>query len=133
MGFAKITTPIMESNNSRLFRKEKLKMDTIKTGLDDAITLSVNGLSKVELGSSEYKVLAESAATLAKQRTEIEQNESEKKERKFNRGIAIAGLVVPAVLSIAGTIISLKIEFKDNEIQTSTAGKEHLKNMIRFK
>ena len=123
----------MENNSLRLFRKEKLKMDTIKTGLDDAIALSVKGLNEVDLGSNEYKILAESAATLAKQRTEIDKNESEKKDRKFDRGIAIAGLVVPAVLSAVGTIISLKIEFKDNDIQTSTAGKEHLKNMIRFK
>lgn len=108
-------------------------MDTIKTGLDDAIALSVKGLNEVDLGSNEYKILAESAATLAKQRTEIDKNESEKKDRKFDRGIAIAGLVVPAVLSVVGTIISLKIEFKDNDIQTSTAGKEHLKNMMRFK
>lgn len=123
----------MENDSLRLFRKEKLKMDTIKTGLDDAIALSVKGLNEVDLGSNEYKILAESAATLAKQRTEIDKNESEKKDRKFDRGIAIAGLVVPAVLSVVGTIISLKIEFKDNDIQTSTAGKEHLKNMIRFK
>lgn len=96
-------------------------MEDIKTLLDDEIREEIEGLKNIELGSEPYKTTVDGLTKLVDKALEIQKLESEsqlkldsvnedKKDRLIKNGIAIGGIVIPTVVTIWGTIKSLKFE-----------------------
>lgn len=114
-------------------------MENIEQLLDKEIESQFEAIKDLELGSDEYKAGTEAIAKLLDRKAELEkikvdandkaqtrsmekwkltneyaqkqeQINEEKKDRKWRTGIGIAGIAVPALLTIWGTLKSLKFE-----------------------
>lgn len=128
---------------------------SIRTQLEDEIRDEFEGLRKLELGSESYRTTVDGLTKLVDRKIEMDKIEAEAKERVLNRdietefkekqmddekkdrlvrnGLTAATLVLSTGTTVWGILKSLKIEFKDNEMVTSTAGKELIKKVIPFK
>lgn len=107
----------------------------IKKQLSGEIESQIEGLNDLELGSEPYKVAVEGIAKLTNQVIELERIEKERedkyddntyreaqlaeesKDRKIRNGIAVAGIVIPTLVTIWGTRASFKFE-QDGTITT---------------
>ena len=111
----------------------------IETKLHEEIASELDELSKMEVGSDTYKSTVDGIAKLMDKAIEIErldaenqdkvearqeendfklkQMEEERKDRRVKNTIAIAGIVVPTLLTIWGTIKSIEFE-KEGTITT---------------
>ena len=105
---------------------------SIKNELMEEFNDEVKGLRGLQLGSDEYKATVDGVTKLADRIIEIEkiekdakskeveresndylkmkQMEDDKKDRWVRNGIAIAGIIVPSVLTVWGTLKSFKCE-----------------------
>ena len=89
--------------------------------LNEEIQAEIETLKAVEMGSESYKIavdgitkLIDRSIDIQKQAAEREYKEREaeetKKDRLINDGIAIAGIVLPIIVTIWGTKASFKFE-----------------------
>ena len=107
-------------------------MESIRELLDEEIQVEFEKLSKLEVGSESYKATVDGLAKLVDRAVEIDKIEMENstkieaqniendlkalqiKEDNLDRwvrnGIAIAGIIVPSVLTVWGTLKSFKFE-----------------------
>lgn len=111
----------------------------IETLLHDEIRSELEELKKIELGSEKYKVtvdgltkLVDKAIEMDKLNIEVQekvesrendndlklkQMEEERKDRFVRNGIAVAGIVIPTMVTIWGTIKTIEFE-KEGTITT---------------
>lgn len=107
-------------------------MESIRELLDEEIQVEFEKLSKLEVGSESYKATVDGLAKLVDRAVEIDKTEMENatkieaqniendlkalqiKEDNLDRwvrnGIAIAGIVIPSVITVWGTLKSFKFE-----------------------
>lgn len=106
--------------------------------LDEQIETEIGRLSDLEIGSEEYKVTVDGLAKLMDKSIEIKKLESEeqenwakrqletkkleqsipdKKDQWVKNGIAIAGIVIPSVITVWGTLKSFEFE-KEGTVTT---------------
>ena len=107
-------------------------MDNIKDTLKAEIEREFEKLKELEEGTDTYKATVDGITKLIDRLHEIEKSESEldfkfnqaefdndmkyqqmkddKKDRSIKNGLTIAGIVVPAALTVWGTIKSIKFE-----------------------
>lgn len=123
-----------------------------ETMLHEEIQSELEELSKIEVGSEKYKVAVDGVAKLMDRAIEIDklnadaqekiesreteldlklkQMEEDKKDRRVRNTIAIAGIGIPAAVSIWGTLKTLK--FEEVGTVTTLAGKEHLRKIFNL-
>ena len=111
----------------------------IETLLHEEIQDEFKNLKEMELGTEEYKTTVDGLAKLVDRAIEIDklniaaqdkidsreievdlkqqQINDEKQDRKIRNGIAIAGIVIPTIVTIWGTLKSFKFE-KDGTVTT---------------
>jgi hypothetical protein len=128
---------------------------SIKTQLEDEIRDEFEALRKIEVGSDTYRTTVEGLTKLVDRKIEMDKAEvdareriikrnddnefkemqlaDDRKDRAIKNGLTVATLVITTGTTIWGILKSLKIEFKDNEMITSTVGKELMKRVIPFK
>lgn len=128
---------------------------SIKAQLEDEIRDEFEALRKIEVGSDTYRATVEGLTKLVDRKIEMDKVEvdarervlkrnddnefkemqlaDDRKDRAIRNGLAAATLVITTGTTIWGILKSLKIEFKDNEMITSTVGKELMKKVIPFK
>lgn len=128
---------------------------SIKTQLEDEIRDEFEALRKIEVGSDTYRATVEGLTKLVDRKIEMDKAEvdarervikrnddnefkemqlaDDRKDRAIRNGLTAATLVITTGTTIWGILKSLKIEFKDNEMITSTVGKELMKKVIPFK
>lgn len=107
-------------------------MESIRELLDEEIQVEFEKLSKLEVGSESYKAAVDGLTKLVDRAVEIDKTEMENatkieaqniendlkalqikednRDRWVRNGIAIAGIVVPSVLTVWGTLKSFKFE-----------------------
>lgn len=112
---------------------------SIRTLLEVEIEDEFNKLSEMKPGTEEYKVTVDGLTKLIDRSIEIEKHRDELDEKKENRkididykskqvedeskdrliknGLTLAGIVIPSVITIWGTLKSLKFE-KDGTVTT---------------
>ena len=111
----------------------------IETLLHEEIQDEFKNLKEMELGTEEYKTTVDGLAKLVDRAIEIDklnidaqdkidsreievdlkqqQINDENQDRKIRNGIAIAGIVIPTIVTIWGTLKSFKFE-KDGTVTT---------------
>ena len=111
----------------------------IETLLHEEIQDEFKNLKEMELGTEEYRTTVDGLAKLVDRAIEIDklnidaqdkidsreievdlkqqQINDEKQDRKIRNGIAIAGIVIPTIVTIWGTLKSFKFE-KDGTVTT---------------
>ena len=111
----------------------------IEALLHEEIQDEFKNLKEMELGTEEYKTTVDGLAKLVDRAIEIDklnidaqdkidsreievdlkqqQINDEKQDRKIRNGIAIAGIVIPTIVTIWGTLKSFKFE-KDGTVTT---------------
>ena len=100
----------------------------IKNILNEEVKSQVEGLNDLEMGSETYIKSVDGIAKLADKVIEMERIEKERedkydeiayreaqlaeesKDRKIRNGIAVAGIVIPTIVTIWGTKASFKFE-----------------------
>lgn len=112
---------------------------SIRTLLEVEIEEEFEKLNNIEVGSEQYKVtvdgltkLIDRSIEIEKHRDELEEKtenrkididykskqvEDENKDRLIKNGLTLAGIVIPSVITIWGTLKSLKFE-KDGTVTT---------------
>lgn len=99
--------------------------------LEDVVTNELNELKKMEVGTEEYKISVEGVTKLVDRLNErekfglecetsdleLKKLESENKDRFIRNCIAVAGIVIPTVVTIWGTKKSFEFE-KEGTITT---------------
>lgn len=112
---------------------------SIKTLLVEEIQDELNDLSDLDLGSEEYKITVDGLTKLIDRAIEMEKFETENEDKIKNRekdddfklkqmeeertdrwvrnGIAIAGIIIPSIITVWGTVKSLNFE-KEGTVTT---------------
>lgn len=120
--------------------------------LQDEIENELEELGKIEIGSEQYKVTVEGLTKLIDRSIEIDkinfemddkiedretdlevknkQIEEDKKDRRIRNGISIAGLAIPAIITVWGTLKTLK--FEEEGTVTTLAGRAHIQKMFNL-
>ena len=121
-----------------------------KTLLNDEIKNEIEGLSRLQVGTEEHKQAVDSVTKLMVQANELEKSEFEKREKIESReietelklkqleedkkdrwvrnSIALAGVVLPLVVTIWGTKASFK--FEETGTITTTMGRGFLNKLL---
>lgn len=120
--------------------------------LQDEIENELEELGRLEIGSEQYKVTVEGLTKLIDRSIEIDkinfemddkiedretdlelknkQIEEDKKDRRIRNGISIAGLAIPAIITVWGTLKTLK--FEEEGTVTTLAGRAHIQKMFNL-
>ena len=96
-------------------------MDDNKTLLNEEIQREFKELKKMELGTESYKTTVDGLSKLYDRSIELEKHENDradkqvqsdedKKDRLIKNCITVAGIVLPSVITVWGTIKSIKFE-----------------------
>ena len=107
-------------------------MESIRELLDEEIQVEFEKLSKLEVGSESHKAAVDGLTKLVDRAVEIDKTEMENatkieaqniendlkalqikednRDRWVRNGIAIAGIVIPSVITVWGTLKSFKFE-----------------------
>jgi len=99
-------------------------------------------LGEMEIGSEQYKTTVDGLTKLVDRAVEIEkfeiehedkieQMEEEKLDRRIKNIIAGAGIAIPSLITIWGTLKSLK--FEETGAVTTGAGREFMKRLFHKK
>lgn len=121
-----------------------------KTSLVEEVQEELDNLGELELGSEEYKITVDGLTKLIDRVIDIEklesdskekvvvmenendfklkQMEEEQKDRLIRNGIAVAGIVIPSLITIWGTIKSLK--FEEEGTITTTIGRGFINKLL---
>ena len=92
-----------------------------ETLLQEEIQTEFESLKEMDLGTEDYRSTVDSLTKLVDRQIELKkievddsfkkkQLDEDKKDRFVRNGIAIAGIVIPSVITIWGTLKSLKFE-----------------------
>ena len=123
---------------------------SIETLLNDEIRSEFEELKKLEVGTEQYKASVDGLAKLVDraiefekidaERTEkqldrgfeedfkLQQAEDERKDRKLKNGISVAGIVIPIVVTIWGTLKTLK--FEETGTVTTIMGRGFIQKLL---
>ena len=123
----------------------------IETKLHEEIQDEMNTLNNLELGSKEYSSTVDGLTKLMDRAIEINKLDSDRedkldqqavemefktrqleediKDRKVRNRIAIAGIVVPTVVTIWGTLKTLK--FEESGTVTTNAGRNFINRIFK--
>ena len=106
---------------SEEIKSEFEELKNTQLGTDEYKT-TVDGITKltdrfIELEKLEADVAEKKNARLSDLELKQEQLQEEKKDRWIKNGIAVAGIVIPSVITIWGTVKSFQFE-KDGTITT---------------
>ena len=121
-----------------------------KTSLVEEVQEELDNLGELELGSEEYKITIDGLTKLIDRVIDIEklesdskekvvvmenennfklkQMEEEQKDRLIRNGIAVAGIVIPSLITIWGTVKSLK--FEEEGTITTTIGRGFINKLL---
>lgn len=121
--------------------------------LEEEVKSQIEGLKDIEVGTEQYKATVDGLTKLTDRvikireldenaddkedarKTEIAlkllQLEEEKKDRKTRNGIAVFGIVVPAALTVWGTIKSIK--FEQDGTFTTIMGRGFIQKLLPHK
>lgn len=124
-----------------------MRIDTL---LNDEIQNEFNDLKKIELGTEKYKTTVDGLTKLVDRAIEMnridmefeekaeareienslkqEQLKEEKSDRFVKNSIAIAGVVLPVVVTVWGTLKSLK--FEENGSVTTIVGRGFINKLL---
>ena len=124
--------------------------NNIRTYLDEEIEDEIKELSGLELGSESYKAAVDGVAKLMDRKIEMEKLEFEhaeqvktreyeeatkrmqsyedRKDRIIKDTITVAGFVIPSVITIWGTIKSLK--FEEEGTVTTIMGRGFIQKLL---
>lgn len=111
----------------------------IKKLLEEEVRNKFKELETMNVGSEEYEAAVTSLSKLTDRLIEVEKLESEnevalktmedeKNDRRVRNGIAIGGIVIPAALTVWGTIKSLK--FEEEGTVTTVMGRGFLNKLL---
>lgn len=137
-GFARNTLPVMERN---IVQKGDNKMSTLNL-LTKEIESEFEKLEDIEVGTDEYKTTVDGITKLVdraidyeklknEQSREAVQMDEERKDRIVKNGIAVAGIAIPSLITIWGTIKSIQFE-KEGTI-TTFAGRSFFNKLFSKK
>lgn len=120
--------------------------------LNDEIKSELEELSKIEVGTEQYKIAVEGIAKLMDRAIEIDkintdaqyktenmeiensfkekQMEADEKDRKVRNILTALGIILPTGVSIWGTLKTLK--FEEVGTITTVAGKEHVRKLFNL-
>lgn len=123
----------------------------IETKLHEEIQEELKGLKQIELGTDEYRATVDGLTKLMDRAIEINKLDSDRedkldqqavemefktrqleediKDRKVRNRITIAGLVVPTVVTIWGTLKTLK--FEESGTVTTNAGRNFINRIFK--
>ena len=123
---------------------------SIETLLNDEIKSEFEELKKLEVGTEQYKASVDGLTKLVDraiefekidaERTEkqldrgfeadfkLQQAEDERKDRKLKNGISVAGIVIPIVVTIWGTLKTLK--FEETGTVTTIMGRGFIQKLL---
>lgn len=110
--------------------------------LNKEIQSEFEKLEMMDIGSDQYKATVDGLTKLVDRAVEveklniehenkIEQMKEEKIDRRIKNGIAIGGIVLPSIITIWGTLKSLK--FEETGAVTTNAGREFVKRLFHKK
>lgn len=121
--------------------------------LEEEVKSQLEGLKDIEMGTDEYKTVVDGLTKLTDRvikikeldydasdkidarETEIalkkQQMKEEKNDRWIRNGIAIAGIVIPTVVTVWGTIKSLK--FEEEGTVTTIMGRGFIQKLLPHK
>ena len=117
--------------------------------LEEEVKSQIEGLKDIEMGTEQYKATVDGLTKLTDRvikikeldenaddkedarKTEIAQLEEEKKDRRTHNCIAVAGIVIPAALTVWGTVKSIKFE-QDGTI-TTIMGRGFIQKLLPHK
>lgn len=96
-------------------------MEQNKTLLDDEIKTEFEKLKALEIGTETYKTTVDGLTKLYDRSIEIEKFKADREEKRkaaeedrldrwVKHGITVAGIVIPSVITVWGTIKSIKFE-----------------------
>lgn len=126
-------------------------MDENVKMLDAEIEYEFEKLADTEFGSKEYQIGVDGVTKLIDRAIEYKKMDAEKerlveetqirnkqqKDEKNNRLVQNiltgAGIVIPVAVTIWGAVMSFKIEFRDNEIVSSTVGRKFVDKILSGK
>lgn len=137
-GFARNTLPVMERNK---VQKGDNKMSTLNL-LTKEIESEFEKLEDLEVGTDEHKAAVDSITKLVDRAIDYEKlkneqsdkaklMEEERKDRIVKNGIAVAGIAIPSLITIWGTIKSIQFE-KEGTI-TTFAGRSFFNKLFSKK
>lgn len=137
-GFAQNTLPVMERNK---VQKGDTKMSTLNL-LTKEIESEFEALEGIEVGTDEYKTTVDGITKLVDRAIDYEKlkneqsdkaklMEEERKDRIVKNGIAVAGIAIPSLITIWGTIKSIQFE-KEGTI-TTFAGRSFFNKLFSKK
>lgn len=109
-------------------RKEDLEPEKRKAIVDELTRLTDRAIEMKKL-EDDSKEKAE--ARMSAQAIELQKLEEDKKDRLVRNGISIAGIVLPLIVTIWGTKVSLK--FEETGSFTTVAGRNFVNNLFRKK
>lgn len=99
-----------------------------------AYQIGVDGVTKLLDRAIEYKKLDAEKDRLAEEaQVKAEQLKDEKNNRLVNNILTGAGIVLPLTVAVWGAVMSFKIEFRDNEIVSSTVGRKFIDRILSGK
>lgn len=112
----------------------------IEKQLQEEISNEITYLSGMELGSEEYKVTVDGLTKFMDRAIEMKkfdiensdkkrQMEDEQKDRLVKNAISIAGVVIPSLITIWGTVVSLKYDEK-GVIPTTIIGRGFINKIL---
>ena len=110
--------------------------------LNEEIASEFEALEDIEVGTEEYRTTVDGIVKLVDRRIELEKLENERamkaeqmkeerKDRIVKNGIAVAGIAIPSLITIWGTIKSIKFE-QDGTI-TTFAGRSFFNKLFSKK
>lgn len=131
----------LENRNllSEEIKRELGRLEDLEVGTDEYKT-TVDGLTKlIDRATALQKMEFEKEEAIGERRRKI--NESldakvlrnqeladQRKDRMFTHGIAIAGIVIPAIITVWGTLVSLK--FEEEGTVTTSIGKGFINRLL---
>lgn len=124
---------------SEEIKRELGRLEDLEVGTDEYKT-TVDGLTKlIDRATALQKMEFEKEEAIGERRRKI--NESldakvlrnqeladQRKDRMFTHGIAIAGIVIPAIITVWGTLVSLK--FEEEGTVTTSIGKGFINRLL---
>ncbi len=100
--------PFQEAHRKILFTLENYQIDKIKSTIDDLLELKL--IKQVPLSNC-YKLSDSGLKVLRLAKKERENESKQKSQQRFNKKVAIAGLLVPFVIFILGLFSKYIVSF----------------------
>lgn len=114
-------------------------MNNLETLLDNEIEDEFSGLTEIKLGTDEYKATVDGLTKLCDRKIEIEkvkadqkikaeQTKDEKKNKIIGHVLTGAGIIIPAAITVWGTVKS--INFEKEGTFTTIMGRGFIQKML---